>query len=92
MIEDVRAAVDFLANGDGAVQGTMPNIDRNQIHVLGYSLGGMVGLYGAALDTRIKSVASFSGFTPMRSRTRLVAIRAISRSKAWRANGWNLLH
>ncbi len=69
MIEDVRAAVDFLVDGDGAVQGTMPNIDRNQIHLLGYSLGGMVGLYSAAFDSRIKSVASFDGFTPMRTNT-----------------------
>lgn len=69
MIEDVRAAIDFLVDGEGAAQGTMPNIDPNQIHVLGYSLGGMVGLYSAALDSRIKSVASFAGFTPMRTNT-----------------------
>jgi pimeloyl-ACP methyl ester carboxylesterase len=67
MVYDVRAAVDFLVDGSGAAQGVMPNIDRNQIHVLGYSMGGMVGLYSAAMDDRIKSVASFAGFTPMRT-------------------------
>ena len=36
----------------------------------GYFLGTHeVGLYSAALDVRIKSVASFSGFTPMRTNT-----------------------
>lgn len=69
MIRDVEAAVDFIADGDGAAQRVMPNIDRSQIHVLGYSLGGMVGLYSAAMDPRIKSVASFAGFTPMRTNT-----------------------
>jgi pimeloyl-ACP methyl ester carboxylesterase len=69
MVYDVRAAVDFLVDGTGAVQGGMPKIDRNQIHVLGYSMGGMVGLYSAAMDDRIKSVASFAGFTPMRTNT-----------------------
>jgi pimeloyl-ACP methyl ester carboxylesterase len=69
MIEDVRAAVDFIVDGTGAAQGPMPKLDRNQVHVLGYSLGGMVGLYSAAMDNRIKSVASFAGFTPMRTNT-----------------------
>jgi pimeloyl-ACP methyl ester carboxylesterase len=69
MIRDVEAAVDFIADGVGAVQGTMPSINRKQIHVLGYSMGGMVGLYSAAMDPRIKSVASFAGFTPMRTNT-----------------------
>ena len=32
--------------------------------LFGYSLGGTVGLYAAALDDRIKGVVSISGFTP----------------------------
>ncbi len=32
-------------------------------------LGGMVGLYTAALDPRVKGVVSISGFTPMRPDT-----------------------
>jgi pimeloyl-ACP methyl ester carboxylesterase len=69
MIADVHSAVDFLVDGVGAAQGAMPMIDKNQIHLLGYSMGGMVGLYSAATDSRIKSVASFAGFTPMRTNT-----------------------
>ncbi len=69
MVYDVRAAVDFLVDDKGAVQGEMPVVDGKQIYVLGYSLGGMVGLYAAALDQRITGVASFCGFTPLRTDT-----------------------
>ncbi len=85
MIEDVKAGVDFLVDGTGAAQGTMPAIDTEQIHVLGYSLGGMVGLYSAALDDRIKSVASFSGFTPMRTDTSDKSTGGIERLWDWHA-------
>jgi pimeloyl-ACP methyl ester carboxylesterase len=44
----------------------MDIIDKDRIYVMGYSLGGTVGLYGAALDERIKGVVSVCGFTPMR--------------------------
>ena len=37
--------------------------------VFGYTIGGTVGLYAAALDPRITSVVSISGFTPMRTDT-----------------------
>ena len=43
--------------------------DPDRIYVMGYALGGMVGLHVAALDTRVAGVASFSGFTPFRSDT-----------------------
>ena len=69
MVHDVHAAVDFLVDGRGKTQGTMPPIRKDQIHVLGYSLGGMVGLVATALDERIASVAGFSGFTPLRTDT-----------------------
>ena len=69
MIADVRAAVDFLAAGKGRSKAPLPPIDPERIFVLGYSLGGMVGLYAGALDERIAGVASFSGFTPMRTDT-----------------------
>ena len=69
MIHDVRAAVDFLRDGKGAAQGEMPAVDRNRICLLGYSLGGTAGLYAAALDRRIAGVASFCGFTPLRTDT-----------------------
>jgi pimeloyl-ACP methyl ester carboxylesterase len=58
MVADVRWAVDELSEIDF--------LDDSRILVAGYSLGGMVGLYSAALDNRIAGVASVSGFTPMR--------------------------
>ena len=58
MVADVRWAVDELSEIDF--------LDKSKIAVIGYSLGGMVGLYSAALDDRIAGVASVSGFTPMR--------------------------
>lgn len=77
MVQDVRAAVDFLRAGEGrfpyvinsrfAVQ--LPELDLSRIYCLGYSLGGMVALYATALDERISGVASFCGFTPMRTDT-----------------------
>jgi len=69
MICDVQHAVDFLINGEGEAKNTMPEIDINHIYLLGYSLGGMVGLYASALDDRISGVASFCGFTPLRTDT-----------------------
>ena len=69
MVFDVRAAVDFLCDGRGQSQTQMPPIDKHKIFVLGYSLGGMVGLYAAAQDDRIAGVASFCGFTPLRTNT-----------------------
>ncbi len=67
MIHDVHTAVDFLVDGKGAVQGKMPKVRKDKVYVLGYSLGGMVGLYATALDKRIAGVASFDGFTPLRT-------------------------
>ena len=61
MVEDTTRAVDALS-ADAA-------IDPARISVFGYTIGGTVGLYAAALDSRIKSVVSISGFTPMRTDT-----------------------
>lgn len=44
-----------------------PVLSSEKITVAGYSLGGNVALHAAALDDRISSVASFSGFTPYRT-------------------------
>ncbi|MFH1924595.1 MAG: alpha/beta hydrolase, partial [Planctomycetota bacterium] len=57
MVHDVSAAVDLFVEGKGAAQGEMPAVRKDQVFVLGYSLGGMVGLYAAALDERIGGVA-----------------------------------
>ena len=61
MVEDVHKAVDALQQE--------PQVDPDRIFVLGYSLGGMVGLHATALDARIKGLVSISGFTPMRTDT-----------------------
>jgi dienelactone hydrolase len=61
MITDVKGAVDALTN--------FSFVDTTNILVAGYSLGGTVGLYAAALDKRITGVVSVAGFTPMRLST-----------------------
>ncbi|NIP97374.1 MAG: alpha/beta hydrolase, partial [Akkermansiaceae bacterium] len=67
MVFDVRSALDFIHGGPGRVAGEPPALDSKRVILLGYSLGGMVALHAAALDERVTAVASFCGFTPMRS-------------------------
>ena len=77
MVCDVRAAVDFLLKGGGRFGFTVsseyktevPAVDPARLFCLGYSIGGMVALYAAALDERIAGVACFCGFTPLRTDT-----------------------
>ena len=83
MVKDARSAVDFLycrseqgagnATCDGWATGgalkSIPTIDFDRVFVMGYSLGGNVALHAAALDSRVKGVASFAGFTPFRTDT-----------------------
>jgi pimeloyl-ACP methyl ester carboxylesterase len=57
MVEGTTRAVDALS-ADAA-------IDPTRISVFGYTIGGTVGLYAAALDPRIASLVTISGFTPM---------------------------
>ena len=66
-------------------------MDTGRVHALGYSLGGAVALHAAALldagaatervtgAARIASVASFSGFTPMRADTDASATGGVRR-------------
>src|SRR5690606_4355481 len=61
MVEDVRGAIDAL-QADSLV-------DPQRISLFGYTLGGTVGLYAAALDPRVHGVVSICGFTPMRTDT-----------------------
>ena len=61
MVEDARAAVDSLS--------TNPLVDPDRIYLFGYSMGGTVGIYTAALDARVNGVVSICGFTPMRTDT-----------------------
>jgi len=85
MVHDVRAAVDFLVDGKGASQGDMPVVRKDQVYLLGYSQGGMVALYAAALDERITGVASFCGFTPLRTDTDAKHTGGIRRLWQWHA-------
>lgn len=76
MLRDVRAAVDVITEDVGRFATApdpqcgkmvkMPLLDPYRVFCLGYSLGGLLGLYAAALDDRIAGVASFCGFSPMR--------------------------
>jgi pimeloyl-ACP methyl ester carboxylesterase len=61
MVEDARAAIDSLEKDS--------LVDAQRIYLFGYSMGATVGLYTAALDLRVKGVASICGFTPMRTDT-----------------------
>ena len=61
LVEDAHSAVDALAKDD--------LVDPNRIYLFGYSLGGTVAIYEAALDARVKGVVSIAGFTPMRTDT-----------------------
>ena len=85
MVHDVRTAVDFVKEGQGQAKGALPRMDHSRIYVLGYSLGGMVGLYAAALDERITGVASFCGFTPLRTDDDTQPTGGIRRLWQWHA-------
>ncbi|MFP6692240.1 MAG: alpha/beta hydrolase [Pirellulales bacterium] len=82
MVADVSAAADFLIEGEGDSQGVLPPVDKDRVYVLGFSVGAMAGLYATALDERIAGVASFGGFTPMRSDTS-VATGGLKRLWQW---------
>jgi dienelactone hydrolase len=58
MLTDVSRIIDGLC--------LLGQVDKERIMVSGYSLGGMVGLYAAAFDNRIKAVASACGFGSIR--------------------------
>jgi dienelactone hydrolase len=61
MVDDLKDAVTALQRDTIA--------DPSKIFVYGYTLGGTLGLYAAALDERISGVVSIAGFTPMRTDT-----------------------
>jgi pimeloyl-ACP methyl ester carboxylesterase len=58
MIGDTRAAIDALS--------ALEEIDSSQIYLIGYALGGKVGLLTVAFDDRIKGLVSICGFDPLR--------------------------
>jgi len=58
MMADTRAAIDALA--------ALEEIDSSRIYLLGYALGGKLGLLTAAFDERVTGVASVCGLDPLR--------------------------
>lgn len=85
MVHDLRSAVDLLVEGRGTAAQPLPPVDTERIYALGYALGGTVGLYGTALDDRIAGVASFCGFTPLRTDTDAKPTGGIRRLWQWHA-------
>ncbi|MES2777606.1 MAG: alpha/beta fold hydrolase [Bacteroidota bacterium] len=61
MMEDLHNAVDVLEKDS--------MVDAKNISVYGFSMGGALALYAAALDKRIAGVVAVAGFTPMRTDT-----------------------
>jgi pimeloyl-ACP methyl ester carboxylesterase len=59
MVDDTRAAVSAVA--------ALEIIDSGRVYLAGYSLGGKVALFTAALDERVAGVIAASAFTPWRS-------------------------
>ena len=59
MVEDAHTAVDSLSKNE--------MVDADHIYLFGYSMGGTVAMYEAALDPRVKGIVSIAGFTPMRT-------------------------
>ena len=57
MVCDTRGVLDALS--------ALDYIDHSRIYMIGYALGGKVGLLTAALDERVKAVASVCGFDPL---------------------------
>ena len=57
MVCDTRGVIDALS--------ALDCIDHSRIYMMGYALGGKVGLVTAALDERVKAVASVCGFDPL---------------------------
>ncbi len=58
MVQDVRRVIDAV--------GQLAVADGGRVAVAGYSLGGAVALHAAALDERIRAVASTCGFASLR--------------------------
>jgi pimeloyl-ACP methyl ester carboxylesterase len=58
MVADARAAIDALES--------IEFVDKENIFLSGYSLGGTVSLFTAALDNRVAGVAVSCAFTPWR--------------------------
>jgi dienelactone hydrolase len=60
MVADTRSVINDVYN-------RMPFIDSTKIYLAGYSLGGTVALFTAALDDRVKGTAVVSAFSSLRN-------------------------
>jgi dienelactone hydrolase len=69
MIADTRAAIDALS--------ALEEVDPSQIYLMGYALGGKVGLLTAAFDDRVKGLVSVCGFDPLRLDTQDKGVEGI---------------
>ena len=83
-VQKVMAAVDFFASLNAASEG-----EQTSIGVMGYAEGGLIGLYAAALDTRIRAalVAATSTRASTSGRSRSTAICLACASSAIRSPG-----
>jgi pimeloyl-ACP methyl ester carboxylesterase len=70
MVADTRAAIDAAA--------ALSIVDPQRVSIVGYALGGKVGLLTAALDDRVKALAVVDGFDPLRLDTRDKGTEGIS--------------
>jgi len=59
MVADTRAAIDAVS--------AIEELDASRVYLAGYSLGGKVAIWTAALDDRVKAVVAASAFTPLRA-------------------------
>jgi dienelactone hydrolase len=59
MVDDASAAVSAMA--------ALEDLDASRIWLAGYSLGGKVALWTAALDSRVAGVIASGAFTPLRT-------------------------
>lgn len=59
MVTDTQAAINAL--------GEIDFIDKNQIYLSGYALGGTVAIFTAALQDEVAGIAVASAFTPLRT-------------------------
>ncbi len=84
-VYDVRKVIDFLVDGKGITAEPVPATDPSKIYICGFAFGGLVGLYAASLDERIAGMASFGGFTPMRTDTDAKSTGGIRKYWEWHA-------
>jgi len=69
MVTDTRAALDASA--------ALDIVDPERIYIVGYALGGKVGLVTAAVDERVKALAVIAGFDPLRLDTQEKGVEGI---------------